>query len=189
MPDSKSKADQSAIAKTLLSCVEETLTSMGGLTFSNTPEFKERNIIEYDSKMQVSGLEKFNDSAYVAAVNFYLSEDHQKRRECCGVLAAFIEEDGASKFLKTLGYTGFNDDDDELIIEKCAEFSTVLAEKFKEAMVKSGSKNFILSASVKGKNNIPGGIDFPYNQYVYYEANFYFWKKKSLVIDIVMDAV
>jgi len=187
MSDPKSKtSDQQVLATALMKCVEETFTSKGNLAFSNTPEFKARNIIEYDSKMQVSGLEKFNDPAYVAAVNFYLTEELQKKRDTCGAIIAFVEEDSSSRLLKALGYSGFKDEDEDLIMDKCGEFCSFLAEKFKEELGKSGFKSFLLSAPVKGKNNVPGGIDFPYHQYTYHEASFYVWKKKIFVVDVVM---
>lgn len=178
--------DQQTISTTLMKCVEEIFASMGSLTFSNTPEFKERNIIEYNSKMQASGLEKFNDASYVAAVNYYLSESHLQQHDCTGVLMVFIEEDAASKLLKALGYTGFKDEDEELILENSGEFCNVIAGKFKDELAKLGYKSLITSAPIKAKNAIPGGAEFPYSQYKYYEASFYFWKKKSLVINVVM---
>lgn len=181
--------DPQVIATTLMGCVEETFTTMCSLTFSNTPEFKEKDIIEYNSKMQISGLEKFNDASYAAAINFYLTEAHQKKHDCCGVLAMFIEEDAAGKLLKALGYSGFNDEDEELVMDNCGEFCNVITGRFKDELAKLGYKNLIISAPVKGKNSIPGGVEFPYSQYKYYEANFYFWKKKSLVIDITMSPI
>ena len=170
-----------ALLESLKNMIQKT-----ALVFTKDPEISERNVVEYASRMRVSGLEKFNGPCFVAAVNYYLTPADEKAQKAHGALMIFLEEENAARFLKGMGYTGFHDDDEEMISQKSGELCTAVAENFKSDLSKLGQKDLILSKPVIQKNDIPEGVAFPYEQYKYSELSFHLWKKKIFVVDVVV---
>lgn len=180
------ESDPPIIATTLIEVVQDTFRKMGNVEFSKDPRFIKRDIIEYESRMRVFGLEKFNGPCYVSSISYYSSQKHQEAHDACGTMNLFMEEGAAGKILKTLGYTGFDDEDETMVLDNCGEFCNVLAGNFKNGLTNLGYKDLYLSAPIKEKNNLSKGAEFPFSQYIYYETEFYLWKQKAVVVDIVM---
>ena len=91
------------LATSLHGVIDRTLLSKGGLSYTHEPEITEKDIIEYASRMRISGMEKFNGPCFISIVNFYNSpEDKEKKRNAKGAFVLFLEENNATKLLKTL---------------------------------------------------------------------------------------
>jgi len=187
MAAKQNDADLEVIATTLIRVMKETFKSMCQLEFSQDPAFVERNLIEYESRMQVDGLQKFNAPCYSSSVSFYKSQQDQKNQLACGAMNLYLLEDVAVKILKTLGYTDFNEEDDTMILDNCGEFCNIIAGNYKTALAGAGFADLYLSDPVKEKNMISAGVEFPYNQYTYYETDFFLWKEKAVIVDVVME--
>lgn len=181
--------DPQVIATTIMGVVQDTFEKMCHASFSKPPEFVEKKIIEYNSKMRVFGLEKFNGPCYASVINFYVNLHYQEKKETCGTFVLYVEEDIALRMLKELGYTGFNEEDEDLIKDSCGEFGNVIAGNFKNELKEIGYSDLIISAPTTYKNDIPDGVDFPYSQDKLCEIGFYLWKEKAIVIDMTMAAV
>jgi len=178
--------ETAVIATTLQGSVESLFAAMSKVPFSQDPEISEKDIIEYNSRMRVFGLEKFNGPCFVASCSFYLSEENLKNHAAHGTVVIYLEEDMSTQLLKTLGYKDFNENDEESVLNVCGEFCTALSEQFKNDLQKIGYKDFKISEPLKYKNSISEGVEFNYDQYKMHEISFFMWKQKVLVCDVTM---
>jgi len=56
----------------------------------------------------------------------------------------------------------------------------------KSALNSQGYGSLILSEPSSFENECPGGVEFDYKEYTYYEIDFYLWKEKVLAVDITL---
>ena len=70
------------------------------IVFTKDPQAEEKNIIEYEGKMRVDGMTKFNGPCYISALNVYQSEKDLRQQKTCGVIAMFIKEEFAATLFK-----------------------------------------------------------------------------------------
>jgi len=181
--------DPQVIATTLMGCVQDTFEKMCHVTLSKPPEFIEKDIIEYGSRMRVFGPEKFNGSCYIAAINFYLNQQKFKEDDSCGVMVLYIQDETTGKLMKALGQPGLDEDDEETLLDTCGEFCNVIAGQFKNELRSFGYIDLVISAPLKYKNDIPEGVNFKYSEYKLYELSFHIWKEKLIVVDATMSPV
>jgi hypothetical protein len=182
-------SDIQAISSALVGVVQKVFKETCNVTFNGDPEIAQRDIIEYQSRMRVSGIEKLPEACYVVAVSFYTSEENLKKQVSCGALALYIEEELSERIMSGLGKSDFDDDDYDVMLDGCAEFMTKLAESFKTSLAPLGFSNLIISEPLKGRSNIVEGIGFPYKEYQYTEARFKLSKKEALIFDNVMTKI
>ena len=185
MPPSEKKVE-SPVATALMSCLQRIFQKANGLPFSKDPDSLERDVIEYDSRMRTFGLERFNGPCFVTSISFYLSQQDMDAHKAQGAIVLFIEESSVGRILKAMGEAKFNEDDDEVVFEKCAEFCNVIAMDFQQEISSLGYKNLVVGKPNAQRNDIAEGVEFPYDQYKFSELNFYFFKRKAVVVDVVM---
>ena len=180
--------DLKEFATTLIKSVEKAINSKCSFDFTKDPDIIEKNIIEYDSRMRVNAMEKFNGPCYVAAFNFYLSPESLKSGDVKGTLILYLECDCAGGFLKKLGHK-FDDDDQAIVCDYFAEFGNLAANQFKNDISSKGFADLTISAPLKGINDIFEGVPFPYDEYKYYELSFHFLKQKGIVASLTMSPI
>jgi hypothetical protein len=180
------KPAHSPLAEAVQQSVEEFVKKKSGLTFSKDSDWTEKNIIEYDSRMRIFGMEKFNGGAYISSVNFYRNEEDKKANKCCGALIMFVDEENATKILRSFSYKIKSDDDEDQILDSLADLCLKFTEGFKEELSKFGVVNPVISLPSKHRNDASEGVAFPYQIYKYVENNFYMFKQKAFVVNTVM---
>ena len=176
------------LAVTLTNVVKSFLEKNGTAALTKEPEIVERDIIEYESRMRVFGMEKFNAPCYISVVNFYPSQKDLEAHNACGALVLYLQLENADKLLKALGHRKFDDGDDEVMLGKCGELSTAIAESFKNEIGSQGSRSLVPSAPLNYKNVVPEGVEFDYNEHKLQEVSFYLWKEKVLAFDVTLTA-
>jgi hypothetical protein len=186
MAEKPQESDPQGIAATLMRVVGDIIKNTCHLELTKDPEFVERDIIEYQSRMRISSLEKFNGPCFVSSISFYLTEEHLEQHDACGTMVLYLEEELAGKILKTLEAQSFDEEDSEMVSDRCGKLCSLIADNFKNELSKMGHKDLRLSELINGINDIPQGVEFPYNQYKFYETHFDLWKKKAIVVDAVM---
>jgi hypothetical protein len=167
--------------------VEGAFQSGGQAVFSREPEVHEKSVIEYHSRMRVLGMEKFNAPCYVSAMSFYRNEHSQQKKDACGVLIVYFEEEAAAKTLTALGYKTAKGAEEGVILDQCGEFCNFVAGHCKQEWIRMGLAAVINSAPLVAQNTIAAGVEFPYSQYRFQEVAFYLWKQKALVVDLCVD--
>ena len=173
-------------ANALMEIVQDICKSGSKLSLTKDSELVERDIIEYESRMRTLGLERFNGPCYLGVVHIYQGEAQQKSHNACGALMLYLEEEAAGKLLKALGYSGFDEDNDEAVLENTAKLCEKIVERFKQDLTKRGYRDLIFAPALKYKNDAPDGVEFSYDEYKYYEASLYLWKKKTIVVSLTL---
>ena len=186
MSPNNKQLDLKQISEALTVCITQVLEGMSSLTFSQDPDFAQKDIIEYESRFRTSGLSKFNGPCFVTAINYYTSDQAKQQHDTIGALVFYLEYDGAAKILKGLGIKDFIEDDEDNVLDKCGELCKIIAEKFKGEAKKLGYQNLVLSDPLKGKNEINEGIEFDFNEDKYIQGNFYISKQKAFAIDVTL---
>ena len=174
-----------AIAQALQTTLETALEKLG-LNLTQDSEIEEREVIEYNSRMRVFGLEKFNGPCYIFGFNFYKDSQTQEAKQTNGAFVLFFEEESIEKILKKLGHRAFDEEDEAFVLENLGVFGKQLAETFAAALSSVGYTSLLVSDPMSYKNSIPEGMDFPYSVYKYQELSLYLWDKKVVVADAII---
>lgn len=183
--------DPQVIATTVMGAVSNVITTMCHQEFTQEPKFREKEIIEYNSRMRVFGLEKFNGPSYISSVNLYRnngSHDIQNVDDVLGTMVLYLEPEAAQKIIKSLGME-INVNDENMILDNCGEFCNLVAGQYKNKIMEMGYEDLILSAPTNFINDVPGGVRFCYDEYRYYETEFFLWKALALVVAVCMGPV
>ncbi len=152
-------------------------------------ETQEREIIEYDSKMRLFPMEKFNGPVYVAVANYFLSQQDLEQESPVGTIALFVKEDVVEKLVKGFGHLSRDAENEETVMGDCATLLREISKALKEALMGLNYPELISSDPVKYKNNIPEGVPFNYSLFKKQEFIFSFWGQKSIAIEICLGAL
>ena len=179
--------DSQILVKTFLAVAQKAIAATSGkVVSSDDPTHKAQNIIEYEGRMSVTGMDKFNGPTYIAGVGFYLNDQDKQKHRAKGAMVIYFEASNTERILRGFEHPISDDDEDEGTLAACGKICTMLADKFNESLSQSGYPALVLSAPVTNKNSLSEGIDFSADQTQKQEISFYFWKKKALVVDLTM---
>ncbi|MBF0122194.1 MAG: chemotaxis protein CheX [Candidatus Omnitrophica bacterium] len=181
--------DKELLNKTVISIVGDTFQKLCRAKFSADPVVLERDIIEFDGRLSVSPMEKFDAPAYAGVVNFFLSQKDLTEEVAVGMFVLIIKEEIMEKFSKAMGRSSRDSEDDEIMLDVCGEMTNILAGNLKNELVSLGYAELVLSTPSKYRNTIRGGVLFDYSLYQKQEIIFSFWNQKSVAIEVCMGAV
>ena len=105
--------DPSIVNPIMTGFIEELITAQGGLVPSKPHEIAAKPVDEYEGRMRVNALEKFDASVYIAAISFYLNQADMKAHRACGALILYMDIEVADKIFKAAGLEVPYDEDDE----------------------------------------------------------------------------
>jgi len=179
--------DPAALSKMVLTSSQDIVGRTSKIQPNDPPTAKAQRLIEYQGRMSVAAMEKFNGPTYISGVSFYLSPQDKDKNKAVGALALYVEAVNAEKLLKSFGYSIGEDEEDEEAFNACSKLCVTFAEGVKKELVKAGYPDLTLGTAVSEKNSLSEGIAFGANQPEKQEISFVFFKKKSLVLDVVLD--
>ena len=161
------------------------------IQFSKDPVIEKRDIVEYNKKMRVSVLEKFNAPGYLSAINYYLTPKDKETRNAAGAFILYIIDSNLKKFFEATGMAvaGFDDDDLEQVTSKCNQLCQTISDEFCGELKSKGYKDLIASTPISARNTIPEGVDFSFNQYEKCDVSFYIKNIKSLTLEITLPSL
>lgn len=174
------------LSEVLARLVEQSFQQSGKVSFSQDPAIETKSIMEYNRRMRVSGLEKFNGAAYVASVSFYRNDKDQASHNACGALVLNVADQEMKKLFEALGVSGFDDDEEDEAVEKCCEVCQTVADAFINQLQAKRSTSVLRSDAIGGRNTIADGVEFGYDQYDAQEISFYVKGQKVLAFDLTM---
>ncbi len=154
--------------------------------FDGEPTIEKKDIIEYHNRMRASAIDKFNNPAYCAAIQFYKNENSRESHDACGVVIVSLRENNGEVVLKAAGIHGFDEDDFQAMSEKTGEFCGAIGQEFQHSLTTQGYPQLVLSFPVHQRNSISNGVEFSYDQYERCEIGYSFKKNKILVVEIAM---
>ncbi len=178
----------SEVADNLKALVEDTLLKKCNAELTDDTQIVERDIIEYDGRMRVGSLEKFNGPCYTVGFNLFDSESNQKRGIPAGTVIFFVDEECVERLLKSLEFRGFDEEDQGFVLEHLGQFFQSISEDYAERIGGMGYGRLMVSPPTASKNNLPDGMSIPHTSTQYHELSFHMWKKKAMVIDLVVAA-
>ena len=145
--------DPDILVKTFLDVAQKSFeTTMGKVVPTDAATHKAQNILEYQGRMSVTGMEKFNGPAYIAAVSFYLNEQDRDKHRAKGAMVLYLEASNTEKVLRGFGHPVSDEDEEEETLAACGKLCAMLATKFKENL--SGASSLIMSTPISNKNSI-----------------------------------
>lgn len=174
------------LSEILVRLVDQSFQQSGKVSFSQDAVVETKSIMEYNRRMRVSGLEKFNGAAYVASVSFYRNDKDRASHNACGALVLNVADQEMKKLFDGLGVTGFDDDEEDEAIEKCCEVCQTLADEFINRIGAKRDMSVVRSEAVGGRNTIADGVEFGYDQYDAQEVSFFVKGQKVLAFDLTM---
>ena len=182
--------DKTAYLNTYTDILKEILMRIfqkyGKFLITQETEIKKHDIMEYNRRMRVSAMEKFNAPGYLSSVSFYRTQKDLDTHHACGALVIHIVEENLKKIFEALGITGFDDDDPEHVIKKNGELCTLVAEEFKKELTAKGYPELVISKPVGARNAIADGVDFGFDQYEKIDMTFSFKNNKILNVEITL---
>ncbi len=176
------------LAEALAEAISKTFEEKGSLRLHKS-SLERRDIIEYNGKMRISGLEKFNNPAIISFVNYYLSEQDQKKQNALGALIIFVLESQVISLLNKLGYPKVDEDNEEALQASCGQLCHDFGTAFKSKLAGMGYTDPVMSAPQNFRNNIPQGINFCFKEYDKFEIGFALEDQKLLVAEMTMGVI
>ena len=95
--------DSEILNKMIIEVVDDTFKQMCKVSFTADPVAVEKEIIEYDGNMRLFPMEKFNGPAFIAVINYYLSQENLKAKQAVGTFVLIVKEDIAEKLFRAFG--------------------------------------------------------------------------------------
>ena len=181
--------DTQVLKTAIIGVVRDTFRKTLRAEMQGEPVAAEKDIIEYESRMRVFPLEKFNGPVYVAYVNFYASPKEMQSLNVAGTFLLFVKEDIAEKLLKALGHSSKDAENEEALMDKIGEFCHTLAGSVKDEFVNQGYPDLVVSPPQRFKSSVPDGVPFDYDLYTKQEISFKFWNQNCIVIEACMGAI
>lgn len=160
-----------------------------GIKFSQDPVLERKNIIEYNGRMRVDGMEKFNEPTFISTVNYYASKKDMEAHKAVGALVVYVEQEYIVTMLKQLKYPMANDEDEEEMKDCCGTLCNIIAGRFKSDLVASGHVELEMSAFSNYRNTSIKGVEFDYAEWDKFEISFFIDGKKRLVVEMTMGTV
>lgn len=174
----------------LLAGVTNLFQERGEIKFSKTPVSVRKRIIEYDGKMRVDGMEKFNNEpAYGSTVNYYVNAAEMAKKKALGALVVCVPEAYLPKLMKTLQYPAIDDEDEKAMLDSVGTLCNIVAGRFKSEVSAAGYIELEMSPFNNFRNSPLFGIDFCLQEYDKYEISFDLEGVKRLVVEMTMGVV
>ncbi len=170
-------------AATFLETTKALFVKMCKANFSEPPTMVRKDILEYNGRMRVSGMEKFNGPTYISFINFYKTTKDMQDHKACGAVILYIEDYSVDKMLKALGFSGFDDEDEKAVADICGQFCSMIGDAFRSDLLSKGFIDLIISPPANYRNIVPAGVEFSFDQYEKHELSFSFWNQKVVVVD------
>ena len=184
----KDQAPQ-ALSSAVIDVVESSFRQLCHVPFSADPVVVEKDIIEYDGRMRLSPMEKFNAPAYVAALNYHRSEKELQEQDPAGTFVLYVKEDVVEKLFKAFGQPAGASDDEAKCLDVVSRFCGILGGDLKNKLAAMGFAEFVVSVPSAYKNAVPAGVPFDFNLFREWEISFSFWKEKCIVIEVCIGGI
>ncbi len=181
--------DNQVLNTTIMGVVEETFKQMCHVDFSAEPVVTEKDIIEYDARMRLFPMEKFNAPAYVGVVNYYFTQKDLEDQAAIGTFAFFVKEEVVEKLFRAFNRPVSEAEDEAVCADVVGEMTNILAGNVKNELRSLDYQDLIISAPFKYKNVVPEGVQFDYNLFKKQEIVFSYWREKCIAIEACMGYV
>ena len=85
-------------AQVLKKGIVDLFADRGEINFSKEPILEPKNIVEYEGRKRVDGMEKFdNEATYISAINFYLNATDMEKHKALGSIVVYVQQEYLAK--------------------------------------------------------------------------------------------
>ncbi|MFA5089033.1 MAG: hypothetical protein WC552_08405 [Candidatus Omnitrophota bacterium] len=172
--------------KCVIEVVKAAFEGKSQAEIAEKPVIEKKNLMEYEGKMRVVGMDAFNEPTYIVTVSFYLSAKAQASHLSCGAFVFYLKQAGAEDLLKSLGYREAEEENEPSMLKGCGEFCKTLVQKFIASLREKGYVELLASPPEAYRNSVPFGIDFSLDQFELGRTIFSLKGSKTMVVDITM---
>lgn len=188
--DKKKPSEFYIQALLLAKVVERILSRKAGIDLSKPPRLELKPITEFVRRMRVSGLLKFNERTYIAAINLFKTEEDSEQHKAVGAIVLYIPETYVAKLFRELEYPSVIDEDDqEALLDACGTFCNLIAGNFKSGLTQLGYQELVMSHFSSYKNEVLNGVIYDPKQTRLYEISFEIRGEKRIVADLTMGPI
>jgi hypothetical protein len=187
MMDTSTNLDE--LVGMLCTAVRRMLKLKGGVDVSPDPVVLEKEIVSFNQRMRVDGLEKFNARTVFAVVKFYVDVDALDQDKPIGALIVYVEADDLGRLLWKLDYPRIDEDDEEVLLDGCGTLTNLIAGYFVKEIADMGHVHLEMSHFESFINSAVNGVAFASQQTKKYEVGFYLAGKKRIVAELTMGPV
>ncbi len=182
--------DSEILMSKMMGILESQLSKMTGVIATSPPETKEKDIVEYENRIRINGLEKFQAPSYISAINYYLNEADAKRAgKAKGALILYVDVENSGKIYKALALP-FPDDEDDASMMNCnGMLCKIIGDAFKNELVNMGYADLFMSAPDNYRSSIVDGVEFSLDQKKMLEFSFFYLKRKSIVVELSLAGI
>jgi hypothetical protein len=180
------KPDDQVVSTAVIGIVDDTFEQLYHAVPSVAPVVVERNIIEYDGRMRLFPMEKFNAPAYVAAFSYHLSQKQLEAVDPAGTFILYVKEEMVDKLFKAFGHSVGEAEDEGTCLDVVGQLGAVLAGNLKNKLLSMDCVELVVSPPYTYKNAVPEGVPFDYSLFKKQEISFSFWKEKCIVIEVCL---
>ena len=170
----------------LVSAVKKMFSQKGNIYLSQEPVICEKEIVQFAHRMRVDGLEKFNGRTLVAALNFYLDQEHLAHEKAEGALIAYIPEDYIARLMWLLDYGRIDEDSEAETQDACGTVTNLIAGYFVKELKGHGYGHLEMGHFTTFVNSPLNGIDFYSHENVKHEMEFFIRGEKRMVLELTM---
>lgn len=159
--------------------------------FSSEPIFELQDIVQFNGRMRVDAMEKFNAPTVFSVITFYATKkDMKNEKNALGAMIVYLEQYFVDKMLHIMDYPTLDDEDDEEELkDSCGTIANMIAGYFVAKIQELGFAHLEMSHFKSYVNTAVSGVEFPDNQVIKYEISYFLKRKKRIMIDIAMGAI
>jgi len=173
------------LALALCAAIKKIFFEKSETTFSSEPGLEKKFITEFERKMRVDAMEKFNSTTVFSSVEFASNEEDLQRREYMLTLVVYLEQGYLPDFLRLLQYPYIDSDDEAEVKDGCGTLVNLIAGQFKREMAHLGYRDLMMSPFESYINTAPNGVGIPRGLTEKFELSFDVEGSKRLVVELV----
>ena len=175
------------MASALTAAVKKVFFEKSEKKFSAEPLIERKAIVQFVQRMRVDGMEKFNATTLISAVQFYKNSETLQKDNPAGVIIVYIERTFVPEMLRLFKYPYIDYDDNDEVLDGIGAIVNLISGYFKAELARLGYIDLEMSPFKSAVNNVLDGVSYCKSQYEKYEINFEIEGKKRMVVELVMD--
>ena len=170
----------------LVEVVKDIFEKKAGIKFNPAPAVERRDLIEWQGKMRIAGMEVFNASTYISYVNYYLSEADKQKKNALGALVLYILETQLFPFIAKLNYPKVDDENPEELKEGCGRICVDMANDFQKKLAAMGYPTLVMGNVDNNRNTVPVGVSFNIKEYDKFVTSFCLDNRKVMALELTL---
>lgn len=169
---SKERENELKIQAEGLAEVVSSLFDKKGSVKLGKPALEMKTIIEWNNRMRITGMEKFNAATYISYMSCFLNDQEKQKKNVLGALILYIVEPQLFPYVTKLQYPKIDDENEDELLNSCGLILADIAKAFAEKLTGMGYSSLTIDSPQNYKNSIAQGVPFSLKEYDKFEIMF-----------------